>query len=125
MKDNTMVLFWDGFIHTPFIRFKKGDYKLEFEAKGSRAKDECAKIKVEFAVPDENNYLITRTVKYIELTGVMKRYRIDFKTGTDTPGKIRITYFNDLYVPEVKEGRDVWLKNLTISDSQLTIKNEK
>ena len=125
MKDNTMVLFWDGYIHTPFVRFKKGDYKLEFEAKGTRAKEEYAKIKVEFDVPDKNNYLITRTVKYIELTGRMKPYRIDFKTETDTIGKIRITYFNDLHVPEEKEGRDVWLKNLTISNSQLTIKNEK
>jgi hypothetical protein len=114
MKDNTMVLFWDGYIHTPFVRFKKGDYKLEFEAKGSRAKEEYAKIKVEFAVPDEKNYLIARTVKYIELTGRMKLYHIDFKTETDTIGKIRITYFNDLHVPEEKEGRDIWLKNLAI-----------
>lgn len=114
MKDDTLILFWDGYIQTPFIRFKTGKYCVEFMAKGSRARNEFSKIKIEFETPDDNNYLMTRKGIYIELNSKMKTYSMNFKTETDTIGRIRITYFNDLHIPEAKEGRDVWMKNLVI-----------
>lgn len=114
MKDNTMVLFWDGYIRTPFLRFKPGGYRIEFRAKGSKAEDEFSKIKVEFEVPDENNYLVTNRVKYIELTSRMADYAMDFQSETDTIGRVRLTYFNDLYLPEIKKGRDVWLRDVNV-----------
>jgi hypothetical protein len=115
MKDNTMVLLWDGFIQTPFIEFKKGDYVIEFQARGSRAEEEFSKLKIEFEIPDKNNYMCTTTSTYIELTGKMETYRMDFQTTDDTIGRIRIAYFNDIYIPGTGEGRDVWLREIMIT----------
>ena len=112
MKNNTMVLFWDGYIRTPFLHFKKGNYMIEFQAKGSKAEEEYSRIKVEFETPDKNNYLVTKAEHYFELTDKMEPYRMSIQTPADTIGRIRITYFNDLYLPETKEGRDVWIRNL-------------
>ena len=113
-KDNTMALLWDGYIQTPFIEFKKGDYVVEFQAKGSGAKEEFSKLKIEFEIPDKNNYMCTTAGTYIELTGEMETYRLDFQTTANTIGRIRITYFNDIYIPETEEGRDVWIKEVKI-----------
>jgi len=114
MVDNTMVLFWDGYIQTPFIQFKKGHYSVEFRARGSRAKDAFSKIKVEFEIPGEDNYLETQTVRYIELSNRMAVYNMDFQTETAAMGRIRVTYFNDLYIPETRKGRDVWLRDVKV-----------
>jgi hypothetical protein len=114
MKANTMALFWDGYIQTPFIEFKKGNYIIEFQAKGSRAEEEFSKLKIEFEIPDKNNYLCTTASTYIELTGKMETYHMDFQTTANTIGRIRITYFNDIYIPETGEGRDVWIKEVKI-----------
>jgi hypothetical protein len=114
MKDNTMALLWDGYIQTPFIEFKKGDYTIEFQAKGSRAEGEFSKIKIEFEIPGKNNYLCTTASTYIELTGKMETYRMDFQTTANTIGRIRFTYFNDIYIPETGKGRDVWIKEVKI-----------
>lgn len=114
MENNTMVLFWDGYIQTPFIQFQKGDYQVEFQAKGSKAEEEFSRIKVEFEIPDENNYLQTGKVKYFQLTGNMETFRMDFQITTNTIGRIRAAYFNDLFIPETKQGRDVWIKEVKI-----------
>jgi hypothetical protein len=114
MKDNTMVLLWDGYMQTPFIEFKKGDYVIEFQAKGSGAEEEFSKLKIEFEIPGKNNYLYTTASTYVELTGKMEIYRMDFQTTANTIGRIRITYFNDIYIPGTGEGRDVWIKDLNI-----------
>ncbi len=118
MKDNTMALLWDGFIQTPFLDFKKGDYVIEFQAKGSRAEGEFSKLKIEFEIPDKNNYLCTIASTYIELTGKMETYRMDFQASANTIGRIRIAYFNDIYIPGTNEGRDVWLREIMITGSR-------
>jgi hypothetical protein len=114
MKDNTMALLWDGYIQTPFIEFKKGDYVVEFQARGTGAEGEFSKLKIEVEIPDKNNYLCTTACTYIELTGKMETYRMDFQAAANTMGRIRITYFNDIYIPETKEGRDVWIREVKI-----------
>ncbi len=115
IKDNTMVLFWDGNIQTPFIRFNKGSYRLTFEAKGSKAEDEYSKLKIEFETPDKNRYLVSDFHRYVELYKRMKRYYLYFDIDAETIGRIRNTYYNDLYVPEKRKGRDVWIRNVTIT----------
>jgi hypothetical protein len=114
MIDNTISLFWDGFIQTPFIRFEKGDYTVEFLAKGTKAEDEFSKIKVEFETPGKDNDLATQSIIYFELTKTMNPYRMNFKTGVETIGRIRLTYFNDIFIPKTGKGRDVWVKEFTI-----------
>jgi hypothetical protein len=116
MKNSTMVLFWDGYIRTPFLRLKRGNYTVTFQAKGSKADDEYSQVKIEFEVPDKNYYLVTEAEHYFHLTDRMETYRINIQSLTDTLGRIRITYFNDLYLPKTKEGRDVWIRNLVIAN---------
>ena len=115
MKNSTMVLFWDGYIRTPFLRLKRGSYTITFQAKGSKADEEYSRIKIEFEIPDKNDYLVTEAEHYFQLTDKMETYRINIQTPADTLGRIRITYFNDLYLPKTKEGRDVWIRNLVIA----------
>ncbi|MGE5340245.1 MAG: hypothetical protein ACM3SY_02080 [Candidatus Omnitrophota bacterium] len=115
--DRPIALFWDGLIQTPFIHFKKGNYTVQFMAKGSKAENEYSKIKIETEIPDRNNYLSTPSVTYLTLTSKMEPVTAHFRMNTDAIGRIRITYFNDLYIPETHEGRDVWVKNVTISQS--------
>lgn len=120
MKDNTMVMFWDGYMRTPFFCFPAGDFTFEFTARGSYAGEEFAKLKIELEVPDKNNYLVVHTVKYIELNDQFMRYSMNFQIdpgaveGCGMVGRVRVTYFNDLYLPEVKAGRDVWIKEVSI-----------
>ncbi len=113
-KEDTMVLFWDGYIQSPFVKFNPGLYGLTFEAKGSKAEDEYSMIKVEFESPDEKGYLISHAVQYIELSRKFKQYRVKFDTVSEMLGRIRITYFNDVYIPGKKKGRDVWINNISI-----------
>jgi hypothetical protein len=118
MQDHTLVMFWDGYIQTPFIRFAKGDYRIEFQAKGSPASSEFSKLKVEFEIPDNNNYLRVTANTYIELTGKMETFHMDFQTEANTIGRIRITFFNDIYIPKTEEGRDVWIRELVIKANE-------
>lgn len=118
MKNNTMALFWDGFIRTPFLQFDKGNYRVQFQARGTEAENEYARIKIEFEIPGEKNYLVTKKIAYFELTDKMHMYEMDFQTETSVIGRIRITYFNDIYIPETKKGRDVWLKDIILNSNQ-------
>jgi hypothetical protein len=114
MKDNTMVLLWDGYIRTPFFRFAEGGYAVGFNARGTRAKGAFAKIKVEFESPDENGYLVVRKRLYIELSGKMKPYRMAFNIVKETVGRVQITYFNDVHIEGTYKGRDVFIKDVAI-----------
>lgn len=118
MKDNTMVLLWDGYIQTPFLEFKQGEYIMEFQAKGTIAGEEFSKLKIEFEIPDQNNYMCTIASTYIELTGKMKVYRMNFQVPVNAIGRIRLTYFNDVYLPETGTGRDVWVRELMVSSDR-------
>lgn len=115
MKEDTIVLFWDGFIQTPFITLSPGRYYVEFLAKGSRAEDEYPKLKIQFEIPNENLYLVTHAIRYIELTPRFKPYRLSFEVKQETNGRIQVAYFNDLYVADKRRGRDVWIKEFHIS----------
>lgn len=114
MKDNKMVLFWDGYVQTPFVRFLPGNYRLTVMAQGSPANGEYSRLKVVFEIPGKTGYLETITVKYIELTARMQPYGMDFTATEETPGRIRVSFFNDLQIPGSRKGRDVWLKDMAI-----------
>jgi hypothetical protein len=112
MQDNTKVLFWDGFARTPYFRFSAGDYRVGFNARGTKAKDVFAKIKVEFESPDAQGYLVSRKRLYIELTNKMKAYGLTFRVDSDTIGRVRISYYNDLHIEGTFKGRDVFIKDV-------------
>ncbi len=114
METGPMFLFWDGYIHTPFLKFAPGNYMVTFQAAGTWSQDSFAKIKVEFQCPDANNYLVTKKRIYIELTEKPKIYRIPFNTKADTIGRVSITFFNDVFLADIRQGRDVWVDEISI-----------
>ncbi len=114
MKNNTMVLFWDGFIRTPFLRFQPGQYNIRFRAYGTEAKGAFPKIKVEFETPTERNYLAVTKRSYIQLSKTITTYNMPFQVNKSAIGRIRITYFNDLQEVGTQKGRDLWLDDVTI-----------
>ncbi|MCP5106856.1 MAG: hypothetical protein GY950_25960, partial [bacterium] len=64
--DNSLALFFDGYIQAPMMKFGAGDYTVSFSAWGTKAMDEYAALKIEFERL-ENNYLIVREMKLISL----------------------------------------------------------
>lgn len=114
MEPGPMVLYWDGYVRTPYLSLPEGSYIVTFLAAGSQAQDAFSKIKVEFQSPDKNNYLVTRKRLYFELTPKASLYHMLFHTTEDTIGRISITFFNDVYIPETKQGRDVWLDEISV-----------
>ncbi len=111
--DNTLALFYDGFIRTPLVKFKPGDYMVEFKARGTRALDEYAAVKVEFECL-EGHYLIVKQTKFIVLNPVMKKREMRFRVEESSVGRIKISFVNDDLVPG-KEDRNAWIKNISIS----------
>lgn len=114
MQNNTLVLFWDGFIKSPYFRFPAGKYKWQFNARGTKVKDTFSKLKVEFESPDSQGYLLTGAHKYLELSGKMKNYDLIFSLSKDTIGRVRITFYNDLHLEGTLKGRDVFIKDVSI-----------
>lgn len=110
--DNTLALFYDGYIRTPLVKFKPGEYMVGFEARGTRALDEYAAVKVEFERL-EGHYLIVKQAKLIVLNPVMKKREVRFRVKEPSIGRIKISFVNDDLVPG-KEDRNVWIKNISI-----------
>lgn len=110
--DNTLALFYDGFIRTPLVKFEPGEYMVGFEARGTRALDEYATVKVEFERL-EGRYLIVKQAKFIVLNPVMKKREMRFRVKEPSIGRIKISFVNDDLVPG-KRDRNVWLKNISI-----------
>jgi hypothetical protein len=113
-KDDLLTLFWDGHVSTSFQRFTKGNYIIRFQARGTEANREFAKIKIEFESPDTHKIMVTRNRLYIDLTSDMQNYEFSFTCPADNIGRIRITYFNDFQVAGTHKGRDVWIKEISL-----------
>jgi len=114
-KDPQMKLFWDGNVRTAFFRYDVGTYTVSFNARGSKADNVFSRIKIEYESPDHNNFLVVRANRYIELSNKMHDYAMVFHTTGPSFGRVRISFFNDVYLPESREGRDVFIENVSIS----------
>ncbi len=114
IKDNTAALFYGGYIKTPFITFPGGDYVVVFHARGSRAKEEYAILKVEFEQLDNTNYLITEESRYIPLSNLMQRWVTGFHVNRPGIGRLKISFVNDDLEPGGKRDRNAWIKDIKI-----------
>lgn len=114
LKDNTAALFYGGYIKTPFIVFPAGDYAVVFHARGTRAKEEYAILKVEFEQLDGSNYLITEESRYIPLNKSMRRWLTPFRVNRPGIGRVKISFVNDDLEPGSKRDRNAWIKDIKI-----------
>jgi hypothetical protein len=115
IRDNTIVLFNDGFIKTPLRRFPVNNFKVTFRARGSRALDEYSIILVEYQKLVKDLYLVTMESKFYQLAKNFRDYALSFKVGKQAIGRIKITFVNDDLQPRRKRDRNVWIKDITIS----------
>lgn len=114
IMDNTAALFYGGFLKTPFIIFPEGDYVVVFHARGSRAKEEYAILKVEFEQLDDADYLITEESRYIPLNKSMRRWLTGFRVNRPGIGRVKISFVNDDLEPGGKRDRNAWIKDIKI-----------
>jgi hypothetical protein len=114
--DNTLALFYDGFMVTPLVKFKPGEYAAEFSARGTKALDEYAAVKVEFERL-EGEYLISRVQRFIVLTPDMRKWEMRFPVKEQSIGRIKISFVNDDLEAGGKRDRNVWVKDIGIIKS--------
>ncbi|HLP57538.1 MAG TPA: hypothetical protein VK186_01855 [Candidatus Deferrimicrobium sp.] len=112
--DNTLALFYDGFMVTPLVKFNPGEYMVEFKARGTKALDEYATVKVEFEKL-EGQYLIVKTHRFIILSKAMEKHGMKFPVENDGIGRIKITFVNDDLESGGKKDRNVWLKDISLT----------
>jgi len=105
---------WDGYIGTPFARFKRGAYLLTLEAWGSKADEEFARIIVYSLKLENGRAKLMSVLKNIELGPEAAVYAIPFAAELDGIYKLRIQFYNN--VGDTKErDRSVWISELKIS----------
>lgn len=114
--DSTLALFYDGFMVTPLLKFKQGEYVVEFKARGTKALDEYAAVKVEFEKL-EGQYLIVKTRSFIVLTSSMEKREMKFSVTEPGIGRIKISFVNDDLEAGGKKDRNVWIKDIGIIKS--------
>jgi hypothetical protein len=114
--DNTLALFYDGFLYTPLLKFKAGEYVVEFKARGTKALDEYAAVKVEFEQL-EGQYLIVKTRRFIVLTSSMEKRDMKFSVTGPGIGRIKISFVNDDLEAGGKKDRNVWIKDIGVKCS--------
>lgn len=112
--DNTVALFYDGYIKLPLLKFKPGEYCLEFTARGTDAMDEYAILEVSFESLNSNRYLIPRRLEYVTLNRMERTYTVFFTIERETVGRLRISFVNDDLDDTGKRDRNAWVKNISL-----------
>jgi hypothetical protein len=90
-----IVMRWHGIVGTPFYRFAKGSYELNFEGMGTEAQGDGARIYVLFVVWRNGSVWLERMLDEIRLGKEPRPYSLRFEVKADEVGKIRIQFFND------------------------------
>ncbi len=113
IENGLIVMPWNGYVGTPFIKLHKGNYIIEFEARGSRADNEFAKIFVFLVALKKRMLAMQKLFETKELSETMKTYSLKFEVEKETVGKIRIQFFND-GGDERAGDRNVWISGMKI-----------
>lgn len=113
IENGYIVMLWNGYVGTPFIKLFKGNYILEFEARGSKADNEIAKFFVFFVALKKRMLTMQKLLETKELSETMKTYSLKFEVEKKAVGKIRIQFYNDR-VDEKGGDRNVWIRGMKI-----------
>ncbi len=116
-KGNPLGMFWSGSVTTPMYALEKENYILEVNAKGSKAFDEYAKLKLQVFLlgKDKRTLLventITTNIKYTD-------YKLPFTLNKDSNISFVVSFINDKTRKAPKEDRNVYLKSIFIKKQQ-------
>jgi len=114
IEKGLVVMAWNGYVGTPFLKLQKGNYIFEFEARGSKADNEYAKTLVFFVVLKRRMLTVQKLIEPQELSEEMRMYSFKFEVKKEEVGKIRIQFINDR-VDDKGRDRNVWIRGVKIS----------
>jgi len=112
-KGNILGMYWSGSVTTPIYSLKKNTYDLIINAKGTKAFDEYAKLKIEvFNSKKDKNTLIIE--KIVNTKQDFTDFIIPFDIKYDDNVSFVVSFINDKGRKEPKEDRNVYLKSIII-----------
>jgi hypothetical protein len=112
-KGNPLGMYWSGYVQTPVYILKADGYNLIINAKGSKAFDEFAKLKIQvFSVINKKSIQLAE--KIIETTSNYADYALPLNITEDTNISIKVAFINDKGRKEPKEDRNAYLKSIML-----------
>jgi len=95
-KDERFIIMpWNGAVGTPFFRFARGSYALDFEGAGTEAEGENARVYVYLVSWEDQRLRMEKMLEEIRFEKEPKIYSVRFDVTEEMIGKVRIQFFND------------------------------
>lgn len=111
--DSTVVMPWNGYIGTPSMDMEKGQYILDFRAKGTIAENKPARIHVFLIAMKDEKTVLEKLYESIILEEQERLYEYRFILKNNLLRKIRIQFIND--GGDLRGGdRNVYISNIKI-----------
>jgi hypothetical protein len=109
----TIAMLGNSCLGTPYVAFEKGQYALEFEASGSEAGGEFAKILVYIVTLKKNRLSLRELLADQEVSAEGRPYSFTFTAEADQIGKVIIQFHND-FMDEKGGDRNVFIGKIKI-----------
>ena len=112
-KGNPLVMCLSGYVQTPVYTLKSDRYKPIVNAKGSKAFDEFAKLKIQaFSVINKKSIQLAE--KTVETTSSYADYSLPLNITEDTNISIKVSFINDKGRKKPIEDRNAYLKSIIL-----------
>ncbi len=112
-KGNPLAMPWSGSVTTPIYELKKNNYDLIVNAKGTKAFDKYAKLKIQvFRSGKDTNSLFIE--KIFDTKQDYTEFTTSFKLQQDTNVSFVVSFINDKSRAIPKEDRNVYLKSIIL-----------
>ncbi|MCK5538872.1 MAG: glycosyltransferase family 39 protein [Bacteroidales bacterium] len=112
-KGMPLGMWWPGSVATPIYSLKKNNYELIINAKGTKAFDEYAKLKIQvFKIQKDKNSVLVE--KMIDTKEDFSEFIVPFEIKQDDNISFVISFINDKSNLETKEDRNVYLKSIEL-----------
>lgn len=112
-KGNPLNMLWSGSVTTAVYALLKDSYILSINAKGTKAFDEYAKIKLQ-VLELEKNKKVLMAEKIITAQPKYAEYVLPFTLNTDSNISFVVSFINDKGRKEPKEDRNAYIKSIKI-----------
>ena len=112
-KGNPLGMWWSGSVTTPIYALSNYSYNLTINAKGTKAFDEYAKLKIQvFKYDKDKNSLLIE--KIVETKEDFTNFNLPFELKQDDNVSFVVSFINDKGRAEPKEDRNAYLKSIIL-----------
>jgi hypothetical protein len=112
-KGNPLRMVWNGTVTTPAYMLKQGEYSVVISARGTKAFDEYAKLKVRVFTIDSGKQMLLAE-KIIETKHDYADYTLPFNVNENSNFSVELSFINDRGRAKPKEDRNAYLKPIII-----------